>query len=94
MCALSNLDNIAAQPQTTPFYAICKAFNTSITVKAKNFKFGAYVTRSKSQLADDEPSLKGRGQGHVTQFLNFTRYEICSERLKLRTYNFVHLLAR
>ena len=44
------------------------------------------------QPVGDKPSLKERGQGHVTNF-SILHPEISTERLKLQISNFVHGLA-
>ena len=56
----------------------------------RNFKFGLYVSGSKSQFADDKSSMKGAWLGSRDTFYNFTPSDISLERLKLESSNFVH----
>ena len=55
-------------PQTTPFSAFCTAIHSVVTGEPRDFKFGTLTYHSKSNLADEETSLKGAWSGSADPF--------------------------
>ena len=79
--------------QTVPFSTFWNTFHILVKDGVTDFRLGAQVSRSKSQPADDNPSLKGVWSGSCDLLSDFTPHEIFLKWLELKTSNFVHALA-